>query len=100
MSGMGKTLVCCFQQCVLVMDFRRQWVREEDLAKDLKLHSKQLRRTLRFFEEEKLVTRDHRKEVSLSLLHIYSLEFFTQFGMLACNLRLAAIYFGRHNISI
>lgn len=43
--------------------FRRQWVREEDLAKDLKLHSKQLRRTLRFFEEEKLVTRDHRKEV-------------------------------------
>lgn len=43
--------------------FRRQWVREEDLAKDLKLHSKQLRRTLRFFEEEKLVTRDHRREV-------------------------------------
>ena len=44
---------------------RRQWVREEDLAKDLKLHSKQLRRTLRFFEEEKLVTRDHRREVSV-----------------------------------
>ncbi|XP_061999486.1 transcription initiation factor IIE subunit alpha-like [Rosa rugosa] len=41
---------------------RRQWVREEDLAKDLKLNSKQLRRTLQFFEEEKLVTRDHRKE--------------------------------------
>ncbi|KAL6131398.1 hypothetical protein ACLB2K_069774 [Fragaria x ananassa] len=41
---------------------RRQWVREEDLAKDLNLNSKQLRRTLRFFEEEKLVTRDHRKE--------------------------------------
>lgn len=40
-------------------------MREEDLAKDLKLHSKQLRRTLRFFEEEKLVTRDHRKEVIL-----------------------------------
>ncbi|CAA2986974.1 general transcription factor IIE subunit 1 isoform X1 [Olea europaea subsp. europaea] len=50
---------------VVVLDAltRRQWVREEDLAKDLKLHSKQLRRTLRFFEEEKLVTRDHRKEV-------------------------------------
>uniref|UniRef100_A0A803QLC2 HTH TFE/IIEalpha-type domain-containing protein n=1 Tax=Cannabis sativa TaxID=3483 RepID=A0A803QLC2_CANSA len=44
--------------------FRRQWVREEDLAKDLKLHSKQLRRTLRFFEEEKLVTRDHRRETA------------------------------------
>ncbi|WVZ58753.1 hypothetical protein U9M48_008987 [Paspalum notatum var. saurae] len=38
------------------------WVREEDLAKALKLHSKQLRRILRFFEEEKLVTRVHRKE--------------------------------------
>ncbi|XP_020261349.1 general transcription factor IIE subunit 1 isoform X2 [Asparagus officinalis] len=49
---------------VVVLDAltRRQWVREEDLAKALKLHSKQLRRTLRFFEEEKLVTRDHRKE--------------------------------------
>ncbi|KAG6416945.1 hypothetical protein SASPL_124386 [Salvia splendens] len=49
---------------VVVLDAltRRQWVREEDLAKDLKLHTKQLRRTLRFFEEEKLVARDHRKE--------------------------------------
>ncbi|KAJ6850513.1 general transcription factor IIE subunit 1 isoform X2 [Iris pallida] len=49
---------------VVVLDAltRRQWVREEDLAKALKLHSKQLRRTLRFFEEEKVVTRDHRKE--------------------------------------
>lgn len=51
---------------VVVLDSltRRQWVREEDLAKDLKLHSKQLRRTLRFFEEEKLVTRDHRRETA------------------------------------
>ena len=40
-------------------------MKEEDLAKALKLHSKQLRRTLRFFEEEKLVTRDHRREVSV-----------------------------------
>ncbi|KZV22144.1 general transcription factor IIE subunit 1-like [Dorcoceras hygrometricum] len=53
---------------VVILDAltRRQWVREEDLAKDLKLHTKQLRRTLRFFEEEKLVTRDHRKEVSFA----------------------------------
>lgn len=51
---------------VVVLDAltRRQWVREEDLAKALKLHSKQLRRTLRFFEEEKLVTREHRKETA------------------------------------
>ncbi|GFP89521.1 general transcription factor iie subunit 1 [Phtheirospermum japonicum] len=51
---------------VVILDAltRRQWVREEDLAKDLKLHTKQLRRTLRFFEEEKLVARDHRKETT------------------------------------
>ncbi|MBA0703936.1 hypothetical protein Golax_016228, partial [Gossypium laxum] len=42
----------------------RQWVREEDLAKELKLHSKQLRRTLRLFEEEKLITREYRKETA------------------------------------
>ncbi|MBA0790359.1 hypothetical protein Gohar_015017, partial [Gossypium harknessii] len=44
--------------------YRRQWVREEDLAKELKLHSKQLRRTLRLFEEEKLITREYRKETA------------------------------------
>ncbi|KAL6554378.1 hypothetical protein OROMI_020051 [Orobanche minor] len=51
---------------VVILDAltRRQWVREEDLAKDLKLHAKQLRWVLRFFEDEKLVTRDHRKETS------------------------------------
>ncbi|CAM8936225.1 unnamed protein product [Rhodiola kirilowii] len=51
---------------VVVLDAltRRQWVREEDLAKDLKLHGKQLRRCLRFFEEEKLITREHRKETA------------------------------------
>ncbi|WVZ11697.1 hypothetical protein V8G54_016227 [Vigna mungo] len=55
---------------VVVLDAltRRQWVREEDLAKDLKLHTKQLRRTLRFFEEEKIITRDHRRESGLGLL--------------------------------
>ncbi|KAL6655210.1 hypothetical protein ACP70R_006036 [Stipagrostis hirtigluma subsp. patula] len=49
---------------VVVLDAltRRQWVREDDLARDLKLHAKQLRRVLRFLEEEKLVARDHRKE--------------------------------------
>ncbi|KAK7265026.1 hypothetical protein RJT34_32642 [Clitoria ternatea] len=51
---------------VVVLDAltRRQWVREEDLAKDLKLHTKQLRRTLRFFEEEKIIARDHRRETA------------------------------------
>ncbi|KAL9145153.1 hypothetical protein ABFS82_13G021300 [Erythranthe guttata] len=51
---------------VVILDAltRRQWVREEDLAKDLKIHTKQLRRTLRFFEEEKLVIRYDRKEVA------------------------------------
>lgn len=51
---------------VVVLDAltRRQWVREEDLAKVLKLHSKQLRRTLRLLEEDKMITRDHRKETA------------------------------------
>lgn len=42
---------------------RRQWVREEDLASDLKKNSKQVRKVLRHFEEEHLVTRYQRKEV-------------------------------------
>ncbi|CAA6654773.1 unnamed protein product [Spirodela intermedia] len=44
---------------VVVLDAltRRQWVREEDLARSLKVHSKQLRRILRFFEEEKLTVK-------------------------------------------
>ncbi|KAL2462972.1 Transcription factor TFIIE [Forsythia ovata] len=41
-----------------------QWVREEDLADDLKLHSKQLRQTLVFLEKEKLVARNDRKETA------------------------------------
>ncbi|KAI3926052.1 hypothetical protein MKW98_028188 [Papaver atlanticum] len=49
---------------VVILDAltRRLWVREEDLAKDLKMHNKKLRQILRFFEEEKLVARCHRKE--------------------------------------
>jgi transcription initiation factor TFIIE subunit alpha len=47
---------------------RRQWVKEEDLAKVLRLHPKQLRRTLRVLEEEMLVIREHRREVWLHFL--------------------------------
>ncbi|RZC54272.1 hypothetical protein C5167_013126, partial [Papaver somniferum] len=47
---------------VLLALTRRQWVREDDLAKDLKLSPKQLRQTLRFFEKEKLITRVNRRE--------------------------------------
>ncbi|KAL6846747.1 hypothetical protein ACP4OV_024195 [Aristida adscensionis] len=52
---------------VVVLDAltrRRQWVREDDLAKQLGLHSKHLRRVLRFLEEDKLLARDHRREAS------------------------------------
>ncbi|KAI3972884.1 hypothetical protein MKX01_019542 [Papaver californicum] len=51
---------------VVILDAltRRQWVREEDLAKDLKLGTKQLRHILCIFEEEKLVTRVSRKETA------------------------------------
>eukprot|EP00250_Pteridium_aquilinum_P007411 c17133_g1_i3 orf=268-1734(+) len=49
---------------VVVLDAltRRQWVKEDDLAKDLRLHPKQLRRTLRTLEEEALIVREHRRE--------------------------------------
>ncbi|KAH0941362.1 hypothetical protein HID58_000999 [Brassica napus] len=51
---------------VMVLDalMRRQWVREEDLASDLKKNSKQVRKILRHFEEEHLVTRYQRKETA------------------------------------
>ncbi|ESQ29807.1 hypothetical protein EUTSA_v10023437mg [Eutrema salsugineum] len=51
---------------VVVLDAltRRQWVREEDLAKDLRSNAKQLRKILRYFEEQKLVMRVHRKETA------------------------------------
>ncbi|KAI3887813.1 hypothetical protein MKW92_024592 [Papaver armeniacum] len=41
---------------VVVLDAltRRQWVGEEDLTKDLKLHNKQLRQILRFFRKRSL----------------------------------------------
>ncbi|KAI3871795.1 hypothetical protein MKX03_007827 [Papaver bracteatum] len=41
---------------------RRQWIREEDLAKDLKLSPKQLRQTLCFFEKEKLGLLEKRRQ--------------------------------------
>lgn len=55
---------------VVVLDAltRRQWVKEEDLAKKLRLHPKQLRRTLRVLEEEMLIIREHRKEVVLNFV--------------------------------
>ncbi|KAK7244311.1 hypothetical protein RIF29_39131 [Crotalaria pallida] len=37
---------------------RRRWVSEQDLAFDLKLNRKQLRRTLNFLEEEKIIARE------------------------------------------
>ncbi|KAI5315645.1 hypothetical protein L3X38_044821 [Prunus dulcis] len=39
---------------------RRQWVRKEDLAGELKLPPRKLRSTLQFLEKEKLVARDRR----------------------------------------
>ncbi|KAL9287512.1 putative transcription initiation factor IIE subunit alpha, Zinc finger, RING/FYVE/PHD-type [Arabidopsis thaliana] len=50
---------------VIVLDAltRRQWVREEDLAKEVKRNAKELRKLIRHFEEQKFVMRYHRKEV-------------------------------------
>lgn len=55
---------------------RKQWVREEDLAKELKLHAKQLRKIIRHFEEQNLIMRDHRKEVCAEKKKNYFLVLF------------------------
>ncbi|GBG71195.1 hypothetical protein CBR_g8498 [Chara braunii] len=49
---------------VVILDAltRREWVKEEDLARQLCIHPKQLRRTLRVLEEEMMVIREHRRE--------------------------------------
>ncbi|AEE84310.1 Transcription factor TFIIE, alpha subunit [Arabidopsis thaliana] len=51
---------------VIVLDAltRRQWVREEDLAKEVKRNAKELRKLIRHFEEQKFVMRYHRKETA------------------------------------
>lgn len=51
---------------VIVLDAltRRQWIREEDLAKALHLQLKQLRRTLQILKDDKLVAKDQRKETA------------------------------------
>lgn len=63
-------------------------MREEDLAKELKLHAKQLRKIIRHFEEQNLIMRDHRKEVCAEkktmflfciLNHIFSTMFACHF---------------------
>lgn len=40
----------------------REWVKEDELAEELKIAPKLLRRALRFFEEEHILRREHRKE--------------------------------------
>ncbi|GAA0149326.1 general transcription factor [Lithospermum erythrorhizon] len=49
---------------VVVLDAltSKQWVREQDLSKQLQLHAKLLRTTLRFLEQEKFISVYHRKE--------------------------------------
>eukprot|EP00850_Spirogloea_muscicola_P012304 SM000079S22422 [mRNA] locus=s79:131246:134597:+ [translate_table: standard] len=49
---------------VVILDAlaRRQWVKEEELARFLKLHPKQVRRVMHVLEEERLVIRVHRRE--------------------------------------
>ncbi|KAK9822848.1 hypothetical protein WJX81_003226 [Elliptochloris bilobata] len=41
---------------------RREWVKEDELAQQLKVHPKVLRRVLRYLEQEQLVAREHRRE--------------------------------------
>lgn len=50
---------------VVVLDtlMRRQWIKEEELAKDLQLHSKQVKKVVKILQDEGIVVRDSRKEV-------------------------------------
>ena len=41
---------------------RRRWVKEDELAADILLHPKQLRKTLRYLEEDQLVLRGQVRE--------------------------------------
>ncbi|XP_010434293.1 PREDICTED: general transcription factor IIE subunit 1-like [Camelina sativa] len=54
----------CTATMMLDVLTRRQWVREEDLAKELKQNAKKLRKLIRFFEEQKFLVRYHRKETA------------------------------------
>ncbi|KAK9804318.1 hypothetical protein WJX72_006377 [[Myrmecia] bisecta] len=40
----------------------REWTSEDDLARDLKLHPKQLRKTLRYLEQDHILQREHIKK--------------------------------------
>lgn len=41
---------------------RKEWVKEDLLAEELKVAPKLLRKTLRYLEEEHILRREHRKE--------------------------------------
>jgi transcription initiation factor TFIIE subunit alpha len=55
---------------VVVLDtlMRRQWIKEEELAKDLQLHSKQVKKVVKILQDEGIVVRDSRKEVGFAYL--------------------------------
>lgn len=49
---------------IVVLDTltRKEWVKEDLLAEELKVAPKLLRKTLRYLEEEHIIRREHRKE--------------------------------------
>lgn len=49
---------------IIVLDTltRKEWIKEDELADELKLHPKMLRRCMRYLEQEGFVQREHRKE--------------------------------------
>lgn len=79
--------------CSIMTSARRQWVREEDLARDLKKNPKQVRKILRHFEEQHLVTRYQRKEVCMCMQEtIYALF---QIGVYTAVLVILNLFFNR-----
>lgn len=65
---------------VLILDFltSQQWIKEDILAEKLQLHSKQVRRVVRYLEQEQLVMREHvrhtvSKKVEAGTFHLQSI---------------------------
>lgn len=59
---------------VVVLDtlMRRQWIKEDELAKDLQLHAKQLKKVLKVLQDEGIVVRESRREVGACLVSLCS----------------------------
>lgn len=47
---------------VLTALSNKEWIKEDELAAELNIHAKQLRRALRYLEQEQVIMREHVRE--------------------------------------